>query len=527
VNTPPLIPDTPRPRLLYFNGPWDYSGARVILSYIEPLRRLLEQDFEVISVEGDCDFRREVTAHRPDLVLFHSGVESMLERESGITNTDAFPELPRIGFLHRDPFSPSRLAAMNRLRAWGVHQVFTIFRASDSPIPYFSDCIYVPWWVDDTIFRDYGEPKTLPITLTGSGWLNRMFYTWRHPVFVQLAQRLPVYHVPAFETHQKNDAYVGESYARLLNRSLISGGCGTVCRYLTLKVLEIPASRSCLLTEEIEVLKAIGFIDGVNCVFVDEKNVVAKVQALLDEPARLQAITDAGYELVHTRHRRGSRRMFAEWLALWKARRPGERIAQVHPLEPLRLVPDGEAVTSTFPRENPLMERLQSGYRLMAESRWKEALDAFAWVLGVIPYVAEANLGTAICQLELGQPAGALQQLEHIFAIQAKLCNYPRPDPISLAYLAVAHAKLNQSDRAVELLGKHVRLKHPALNALRWLAAQRWETLRARYSDWEADEGCEEKNTETLHLLPARNFAGWVDHWSACLPAGQTAELRT
>ncbi|HVU15779.1 MAG TPA: glycosyltransferase [Candidatus Didemnitutus sp.] len=518
------MPDS-RPRMLYFNGPWDFLGERLRISYIDPFRRLLEQDFEVISVEGDRDFKREVEIHRPDVAFFHAGTESPLEREPNIRNTDAFPELPRGGFVFRDPMSPSRLASMNRLRAWGVQQVFSDFRTSDSPLPFFADSIYVPWWADDELFRDYGERKTIPITLAGSGWLSRHFYTWRYPIFVQLALRLPVYHVPAFETHQKHDAYVGESYARLLNRSLISAGCGSACRYLTLKLLEIPAARCCLLTEETEVMKALGFRDGENCIFADEKNVAAKVSAVLDNPGQLQAITDAGYHLVRTKHTQRNRRMIREWFDLWSQRGTGGRIVQTHPLEPLRVVHPGETAVSTFPTENPLLEKLQAGYRQLAERRWTDAIESFAAVLGCIPYVAEASLGTAMARLEMGEPAAALPLIEHIFTIQAKLCNYARPDPISLAYAAVAYLRLNQPDRAFETLARHPRVLHPALNALRWHIAQHWPKFRVRHPGWASDRDNETRNSETIHLLPPRPFAAWLEHWAAQAPAAAPAAV--
>ena len=167
----------PRPRLLYFNGPWDYLGERIRQSYIEPFRRLLEQDFEVVSVEGNRDFRAEVETHRPDVVMFHTGSEAPGEPEVAITNTDAFPEIPRMGYMFRDPFSPSRMATMNRMRAWRVDQVFTDFRPTDCPSPYFQDTMFLPWWIDDTVFKDYGEKKSLWVTLTGSGWLSQCIYT--------------------------------------------------------------------------------------------------------------------------------------------------------------------------------------------------------------------------------------------------------------------------------------------------------------------------------------------------------------
>jgi len=506
-----------RPRLLYFNGPWHYISDRLRASYIEPFRRLLEQDFEVISVEGDCDFRREVERHRPDAALFHTGIECENEPEVSITNTDAFPELPRMGYVARDPFSPSRLSAMNRLRAWRVDQSFYWARASDSPNSVLADAIYVPWWIDDTIFRDYSEPKTLPITFTGSGWLRKQFYTWRNPVFVQLVLKLPIYHVPAFGSHQKQEVYVGESYARLLNRSMISAGCGSVCRYVTLKLFEIPAARCCLITEETELLKALGFVDGVNCVFVTEQNVVAKVQALLDDPAQLQAITDAGFKLVHERHTARNRRMFAEWLQLWRQRRPGQRVVQSGAFAPLRLVNSDTALPPAFPTENPLNDQLRGGYAHLEAGRWHEAIEQFKQVLEMVPYVAEAQLGGVIALLNLGLVANAVRLLESIQTNQHKLFAGTTPDPLVLAFTVITLARNNQSSRAIDLLAEHAHLKHPALNALRWVSAARWPALQRKHPAWAADENCETQTVETLHVLPARSFSAWVDYWHGWL----------
>ncbi|MBL9202596.1 MAG: glycosyltransferase [Opitutaceae bacterium] len=506
-----------RPRLLFFNGPFDYLGERLILSYIEPFRRLLDQDFDVVSVEGDRDFAAEVKKHGPDLVLFHGGVESPKEPEVTIRNTDKFPDLPRLGWMFRDPFSPSRRNSMNRFAAWGVHQVVTDFRASDCPIPFFRDSLYLPWWIEAETFCDYGEKKTLPITLTGSGWLVRQFYAWRLPVFLKIAEKLPCYHVPAFETHIKNDAYVGESYARLLNRSHFSGGCGTVARYLTLKLLEIPAARACLVCEEIEVLKAMGFADGVNCVFATADNVVAKIQALMDDPARLQAITDAGHALVHGTHTRSHRRLFAEWLRLWKTKQPGERIVQPHPFEPLRLAGADEAVPSRFPSENPLTEALVEGYGLFQAGQAAEAFKRFEWVIQIIPHVAEARVGAALCLLHTGDLPLALKQLEHVLFVQRELCNYRRPDPVSISLHAIIKARMGDVAPGAEFLNVTAPVRHPAINAARWLFGQAWPELRRKHAPLQVARGDESRNTETIHLLPHRTFAEWADFWSPLL----------
>ncbi|MEO6004648.1 MAG: glycosyltransferase [Opitutus sp.] len=508
-----------RPRLLYFNGPWDYLGDRMIAAYMDPFRRLLEQDFEVISVQGDRNLRKEVEEHRPDMILFHTGTESDKEREIRIIETNAYPEIPRIGYMYRDPISSSRIAAVNRLLRWGVHQTFTCFRPSDAPSRFFENTIYVPWWIEEDLYKDYGLTKDYPISLTGAGWLSgRFFYTWRFPIFSQLISRFPVFHVPVLENHQSGNAYIGERYARLLNQSMFSAGCGSVNRFLTLKPLEIPACRCCLIAEETEVFKAIGFKDGVNCVFADESNVGSKVQALLDNPDRLQQITDAGYELVHQQHTTRSRRMFIEWYHLWKAKGPGQRIVQINPLQPLQLVDENARPMYEFPSENPLVETLRAGYDLFAQKRWKEALAKFENVLGIIPYVAEARLGAGICQFHLHRLDLAQQHLLYNIQTQIRQKTDAWPDVINQAYLAIVWIKMGRRDSAIALLAQRSDLRHPALNSLRWLVASKKAELRRKEPAFQIVEGDETQNVETLHVFPARTFAEWDAVWCELLP---------
>ncbi|HEY4300170.1 MAG TPA: glycosyltransferase [Candidatus Didemnitutus sp.] len=499
-----------RPRLLYFNGPWNYLGARILNSYIDPFRRLLEQDFDIVSVEGDRDFRVEVETHRPDVVMFHTGSEAPGEPEVDISNTDAFPEIPRLGYMFRDPFSPSRMPTMNRLKAWRVDQVFTDFRPTDSAAPYFRDTMYLPWWIDDTVFRDYGEAKEFAVTLTGSGWRSKCIYVWRSEVCLELLPKVPIFHAPSLGNRQNGHDYVGESYSRLLNRSQFSAGCGTVNRYLTMKLLEIPASRCCLIAEEIEVLKAAGFRDGENCIFATKENVVDKVRTLLSDPRRLQAITDAGHRLVHDRHTQRNRRQFAEWFALWKRRQPGDRIVQVNPLEPLQLIPAGATVpANTFPAENPLTEKLVRGYESLAAARWADALPKFEEIVGIIPCVAEARLGAALCLLRLNRVPEAIAHLGYNVNLMVRHFGYRWPDPIDLAFLAVCHFRAKDARTGVQLLASFETLRHPALNAMRWIVAKSSPALAAR-PVFQVSEGDNSSNVESIHVLPQTTFPEWV-----------------
>ncbi len=508
---------TPRPRLLYFNGPWDYLGERMKAAYLRPFERLLAQDFEVISVVGDCDFASEVNQHKPDLVLFHTGTECPTEQVPRITHTDAHPHIPRIGFHWRDPFTPTRAFAMERLREWRVDAIVTINRPTDSPAPYFRDTFYLPFWIDDAVFKDYGEQKFIPITLAGSGWTEQVIYGWRNEIAKELMPRFAVFHSPSGEVSNSRHQFVGENYARLLNRSYFSAGCGTLNRLLTLKLLEIPAARCCLITEETEVLKAIGFRDGENCVFATGGNVAEKVGALLNDPARLTAITDAGFRLVHERHTQRQRTFFRDWFALWKSKQPGQRIVQPDPFGALELVGENEATPATrFPTENPLIGKLHEGYHLLQAQQWTAAAERFEWIRGRIPYMAEANLGSALAHLKLGQADHAVSLLVHNYNFLTQVFRGKQPDPIDQAFLAMVAVQRGMGPKGIEIaaVGPHVR--HPALNALRWIFAQSHPALVTRNEAFRIKKGDTSCNTDSVHILAEPSFDAWVQRLLGC-----------
>ncbi len=499
-----------RPRMLYFNGPWDYVGERMKESQLYPFERLLSQDFEVISVVGDCDFAVEVERHRPDVVLFHSGCELVGEPHVKIRNTDRYREVPRLGFMWRDPFTPSRALPMNRFREWGVDQVVTLFRQSDAPSAYFQDTLYLPFWVDDGLFRDYGEEKEIPVTFAGEGWFSTEIYDWRSEIMAGLLPTVPFFHSRSLANGLKKHAYCGERYARLLNRSWFSAGCGSVCRYLTLKLLEIPAARCCLIAQDIEVLRAIGFDDGVNCVFATKETVEEKVTSLLADTDRLRAITDAGYALVHAGHTQRNRRLFREWYELWKAKGPGQRIVQVDPFKPLELAEASSPLPElNFPKENPIRERMLEGYRLIGVGLWQEALACFNYVLKYLLCVAAARLGAAMCEMMLGRDEKAFEQLNYSVLVMLKYFNGNRPDAIDLAFLGIVTFRLGRCDEAMAVLASHPEMKHPMLNATRWYFRQLQPALEGEAA-FRVEAGDMERTVETVHIFDQGSFEGWL-----------------
>lgn len=187
-----------KPRMLFVNGPWGHLGHRIRKSFIEPLQRLLEQDFSLINTPYPCDLAEQIEVHQPDVILLHTGMECPEEPQLLLLNNGHRPEVPRIGYIWRDPFTATRKIAMTRLHQWGVRHVITAFRPSDAPVSYFRDTYYLPFWADDTLYRDYGEAKTIPVSLSGAGWFSRCIYEWRQDVCFSLLPSVPILHAPAW-----------------------------------------------------------------------------------------------------------------------------------------------------------------------------------------------------------------------------------------------------------------------------------------------------------------------------------------
>jgi hypothetical protein len=500
--------------MLYVNGPWGYLSSRNRAAYVEPFLALLRQDFDVIPVETPCDLAEEIPRHRPDIVLLHTGIESPGEPNPVVEGADAFPEVPRLAFVLRDPFTPTRRNALNRARRWRADGIIMTFRPSDSPNPAFDGGFYLPWWVDDTVFRDYGQAKDIPVSLTGSGWFNKTLYVWRSGVCEGLSRKIPFFHAPSLdeppEAKVPGCEFVGEAYARLLNRSHFSAGCGSENHYLTQKLFEIPGAASCLITERSEALEAIGMRDGVTCVFTDGKDVAARVSQLLREPGRLREITAAGHRLIHGGHTQRHRRLVAEWYGLWRRKGPGQRIVQVHPFRPLQLVDEEQPTPEwEFPTENPFVDLIREGFEHYRSGNMNRALECFGRTLERVPWVSEARLGTAVGLMRKHHFEEAFRVHYYHMQFTEKLTPGSEFDPVDQAVSALILVCLKQPEKAVAVLAFWPTVRHPALNAMRWTAAQRFPSL-AKGPVFEVAEGDSSTNSESLHRLVAPHFEAWA-----------------
>jgi hypothetical protein len=460
------MPD--KPRLLFFSGPWKHLGTRLHKSYIEPFDKLLRHFFEVVTIEGDCDYAQCVEAHRPDMALFHSGAEFIGEKFPKISNTHMYRDIPRAGYIWRDPYTPTRVPAMQYLEGIGVDQWFTTFRAGECSSA-FKGAIHVPFYVDSGLFHDYGMPKDIPVLLSGAGWAGDRLYPWRTKVCRNLVRSVPVFIVPTVG-NKGGEMYTGENYARLINRCCVAPACGSVARIMLAKFFEIPACRTCLVTEDAEVVRQMGFEDGVNCLFSSgDEDIAGRITKLLSDPGELQRIIDAGYNLVHKRHGIASRSMILDWYTLWKRKGAGEVVLQTSPFAPLELADRARAEQVwARPVDNPVWNTILEGYGLILKGQGEEAKAVFERSLEMISYGCEASTGMGLAHALCGNWADAMNGYSSFFAFMKKMKLQSR-DPVITALYCVAAAKLDNVKEAVMILSASPEARHPALDSARGL----------------------------------------------------------
>ena len=304
---------------------------------------------------------------------------------------------------------------------------------------------------------------------------------------------------------------VGEECGQMLNRSWFSAGCGTITHTSTLRMLEIPSSRCCLITEDIKMTRAMGFVDGENCLMTDGKDIVERVRELLDDKPRLTRIIDAGYELVRSRHGASNRRVFREYYDLLKAKRPDQRIIQPDAFKSLTLAGINDPMPDEPYDDCPLFEMIQHGYVLLGEGNYKEAMDVFRKANAHVPYNAESLAGIALCLMKLGDYEKAFVALINTYRF-TRVMHSPVYDPVSQALTGFAALRAGKTQDAVQVLALQPGVRHPALDAARFVVVSIIPEL-IKNAPFSTCNRSSAPNLDTMHVFPPMDFDGWVNYY--------------
>ena len=510
-----------KPRLVFFKYQWAPGLPDFLLTHTREHVACLSQFFDVIVIDDDCDYQQVCDEYEPDLALFESGINISTCRRIKIANVQRHANVPKLGFFNADAWCETRSGILSEMDHWQIDTFFSIAVTAGEHTPAISKNLFVwPNGVDSNVYKDYTQPKVIPVLLTGATGSQ---YPWRRRVFELVSKQYPSMTCPHHGyTSRAGTGRVlqGEVYARTINASVFAPTCGTIAKEVVRKHFEIPACGACLITENSAGLEAAGFIDMQNCVFADERNVLDKIAFLFENVDTLTRITQAGHDLVHSRHTFEHRNQVLQWLRLHQSLKPGERIVQVSPFEPLCLASAESRVERSYLISNGLnLSLLSEGNKFLLSRESQKAERCFTKCLEFMTRFPEAKFGLALCKLQQGKPQAAQETLAELLQYTLAEYNASDPDPVEWAYYILASLCLGDVKAAVKRSNQFVNLTHPELARVRWVTCLLSEGKAVPFPD---DD--DRQHRASLHRLPHRSRERWIGELSVMLrTCGQTA----
>lgn len=459
------------PKVLYITWPPERYPENNVEPCVTRFQRGLESFFDVIRIDRAADFAELCNRYCPDLIVVEDGAEAGPCLRPEIKNKDAHPEIPRVGLLTCDPFSPARPVFLAEMAEWRINTffVFSILTGVYTPTVR-GQLFYWPQFVDDSLFRDYQAKKVVPILLTGKVALGGLDYRWRRDVFQRFTDSgLPVMNVPhpGYAADESKYRVFGEHYAQLINASQIAPTCGSVTHGLVMKHLEIPAAKCCLMTEDTPAVREFGFIDMENCVIATPADAVSKARFLLHNSNELKRITQNGFNLVHQNHTMLQRSQLRDWLELSRELRRGQRIVQTGLLSPLRIV-DTQSDERSFHLEpaGPVSGAIRSARSALESGQSTRARSESRKAQSFIPWFPEPEFIQAVVHLNRRKNRKAIQLLASLLKRNLLDAGARRPDPFEWGYFLVALAVLRRKDVS-HYDRLFATLSHPELDEIR------------------------------------------------------------
>lgn len=190
--------------------------------------------------------------------------------------------------------------------------VFTRYRnASRKLLPeiYKVKTDWIPHSINPELLKDYGLVKNYGILLTGS--LNSTIYPLRSFVYENLNSYNFFTHItrPAESVYHQNPWPTGIEYFKLLNSSKMSVCSTSIYYYPVIKMFEIPACKSILLSDCTNEMKQLGFVPNENMIEINVKNLCNQIHNVLKNEEFMKEIAENGYNLIHKYHT-GKQRAF-------------------------------------------------------------------------------------------------------------------------------------------------------------------------------------------------------------------------
>lgn len=483
--------------------------------------KCLSQFFDVVLVAEDrCDYKKICEVHKPDIAIFESGVYSNGRQRRIIRNTDAYPEIPKLGFCNSDAYCETREQFLADVYQWGVNTFFTTSVSMGEYTPEIAGQLFVwPNFADSSVFKDYGERKLIPVLFTGS---LAPHYPWRNEVYQRVSQCFPSFQCPHagwISREATSRMLFGEPYARLLNAAMCVPACGTIANELVRKHFEIAGSRSCLVAPRTAALEAAGFIDQENCVFAEPEEILDKLDHLFTHTPELERITAAGYHLVHSRHTLKHRNEIYQWFTLHKRLAPDQKVIQPGPFQPLITVHRDSGIVNGHIAVKGLDRAwLKEADEHLFAGRYAEA-EALLFKCLAYHSMPEPKLRLVLTKLFEGDSEAARRSC--VLQLENTLKDFSSPpDPVEWAYLVLTALCQGRQHEAQRYAAAFEQLRHPELDRVRFIVA-----AAAGRSVSCGTSQIHNRITYSVHTLPNRELDRWISDTCRMLKACGQGQL--
>lgn len=510
-----------KPRLVFFQ--WNHKNTpKFVQLHMQLHVKCLSEFFEVFVINENCDYQEICDRYEPDLTLFESGVKYANSRKIHIKNTFTHPGIPKLGFHNGDSWCNCRAGFLSDMEHWGIETFFSICTTTSERTPEIFDSLFVwPNFIDPDMFRDYQQPKIIPILINGR---ISPLYPWRQKTSNLISDHYPSLICPhlGYENQSEWQMFNGERYARVINSSWFVPTCGTVAKEVVRKHFEIPASKSCLITERTPALEAAGFVDMENCIFANENDVLDKLDYLFRNQDKLEKITNAGYELVHSSHTLKQRDQIFQWFNLNKNLKSTQKIIQSNPFKALIAVDRSTELQSWhMPSHSADLTLFQQGDEKLWSGKYEEAEILYLKCINYWPDQSEPKLRLGLCHLYKGDAKTALdwivQPIQHTMEVYEAF----DPDPVEWAFCIICLLCLGDFEHAARHASEFPSLHHSDLDRVRWVI----NALKNKSDTASLMHDEQIKHRFSIHKLPHRSFNEWIEHLYTMLNACQQFEL--
>lgn len=457
------------PRLLFVTGSTHGIEEYFYLSAVHPWVEGLGHHFQVEVVQDAASLEPVAEKFAPDLVVFF-GAKYHLLYEGPLLNFRERLGVPVAALTLMDAHSTAREGFFVQVQQLGVEAVFTIDTGMREMAGDFEPLIfYCPWFVNEKMSRDFALPKTVPLALIGDGFVasgDDWRYPWRREVGRRLREKFLVFTAPR-PTKNHSHKLVGAEYGKMLNRSWLALACGASRHIFMKKNLEIPASRSCLVSEPNETLRHLGFRDEVNCLFATADDIEEKCRAWLSQPDRLLELTDRGRTFVLENHHARNRTVMADWLALRQRLSPGDRILQTEVMGPLKIVATDDPTESIrLSSQSPFEQAMEAARENWRRAAYGECEQFAQRAQTLLPHATEPQFLLAWAALGQDLPEVALMHLRAILLRHVRR-GAIRPDPLVWGSYILALALAGLEKEAILFAQSFPEISHPLLERAR------------------------------------------------------------